>query len=825
MASGGFFGDLRFALRQLVSKPGFAAVAIVTLALGIGANTAVFSMLNGYFLKPLPYPQGQRLVSLNIRLPKFYRNDDLSVSIPMYEAIRKHVDALSGVVAAYYDPLSLQVDGHGRYTFGIGITGNMARALGVQPILGRALTPADNRPGHDHVAVISYRLWKSRFNATPKIVGHPIRLNGKLYTVVGVMPRGFMFPSGLTKVWVPNTIDAAEKSAANPFESWLGTFVGRLKPGANITTLKAQLAYVRTQLSNGLSPKLKKKYGDSGFHFVVRSFRQYKLANGGGHKPLELVTLQAAVLLLLLITCVNVANLLLTRILGRGHEIAMRRTLGATRRILVRQLLVEGLCLAIPGGLAGLALGWLCVHLITGSPLNPAYSLFNISLDWRVALFVFSAACLVGMVVSVLPALHLSKADLKGLLQEGGRAASGGRAARRTRNALAIVQISLATALLAGAGLLLHSFVNLDHADVGFNPDHLMALRLLGSRRDNSGQGAGLRKEILHRVQALPGVESAAMASWIPLNDYFGATAFKLQNHKPLADPKPRLLYDAVTPQFFKTLGIPVVEGRGFTAEDTKTSQLVAVVDSRFAKRFFGKENPVGHYINLYQPSDGKWVRIVGVTPPIRLESLKGKPPHEIYLDDSQLRYNYGQGMRLVLRTRLPASDLIRSIKHTIAQIAPSIAVYSGNLHTYGMRGILAWRLRQRQTFMLVVLVFGVMALALAAIGLYGVLSHAMAQRRNEFGIRLALGAVPGHLERLALKDGLTLLGIGLAIGLTLAVVAGQVLDSMLFHVAPYDPLTLAVTVAVLGLTTLLACYLPARRAARLNPFEVLSGE
>ena len=822
MTSGGFIGDLRFALRQLAAKPGFAAVAILTLALGVGANTAVFSMLNGYFLKPLPYPQGQRLVSLNIRLPKFYRNDDLSVPIPMYEAIRKQVTALSGVVGAYYDPLSLEVDGHGRYAFGNGITGNMAQALGVQPILGRALTAADNQPGHDHVAVISYRLWKSRFNATPEIVGHSIKLNGKPYTVVGVMPRGFLFNSGLTDVWVPNAISAAEKSADNPFNSWLGMLVGRLKPGASITTLKAQLAYLRTQILNGLSPTLKKKYGDSGFHFSVRSYRQYKLANEGGHKPLELVMLQAAVLLLLLITCVNVANLLLTRILGRGHEIAMRRTLGATRRILVRQLLVEGLCLAIPGGLAGLALGWLCVHLIDGSPLNPAYSLFNISLDWRVALFVLIAVCLVGILVSVLPALHLSKADLKSLLQEGGRAASAGRGARRTRNALAIVQISLATALLAGAGLLLHSFVNLDHADIGFNPDHLMALRLLGSRRDNSAQGAGLRKEILHRVQALPGVESAAMASWIPLNDYFGATAFKLQNHKPFAEPKPRLFYDAVTPQFFKSLGIPIVQGRGFSPEDTKAGQLVAVVDSRFAKRFFGKKNPIGQHISLYQQSDGKWVRIVGVTPPIRLESLKGKPPHEIYLDDSQLRYNYGQGMRLVLRTHLPASDMIGSIKDTIARIAPSIAVYGGYLHTYGMRGVLARRLRQRQTFMLVVLVFGVMALALAVIGLYGVLSYSMAQRRNEFGIRLALGAGPGHLERLALKDGLTLLGTGLAAGLGLAVVAGHLLDSMLFHVAPYDPLTLCITVCVLGLTTLLACYLPARHAAKLNPAEVI---
>ena len=819
----GITGDFRFALRQLAAKPGFAVAAILTLALGIGANTAVFSVLNGYFLKPLPYPQGQRLVAVSMRLPKFYGDTEMTVSATMYEAIRKDVDALSGGVATLYDPFSLQIGDRSEYVAGAGVTGDMFRTLHVEPVLGRALTAADDRPGQPRIAVISYRLWKNALGGKPTILGRSITLNGKPYRVVGVMPQGFAFSNGHTDIWVPKTLSVASRSAANTFGySWLGPFVARLKPGASPNALHKQLEYARTQLLDNLPEAQRKKYGDSGFHFVTTSYRRAKLDAEGAHTELTLFSLQAAVLLVLLITCVNVANLLLARILGRAHEIAMRRTLGATRRLLVRQLLVEGLCLAVPGGLAGLALGWLGVRLVAGSPLNPAVSLFDIALDWRVGLFVLAAVCLVGVLVSVVPALHLSKADLKDLLQDGGRAASGGRGARRTRNALAVVQITLATALLAGAGLLMHSFVNLNRVDTGFNPDRLMAFRLLGSRRDNSKQGAGLRERILHRVQALPGVESAAMASWIPLDDYFGETEFRLRGKKPFAPPEPEISYDSVTTRFFETLQIPILQGRGFDATDTRSGRLVAVVDMRFARHFFPHGSPVGQYIDLGEASHGKWVRIVGVARSIKLRGLGRITPNEIYLDDGQLRYAYGQGMRLMVRTDVAPHAMADTVKRTIAGMDPSIAVYGGYPHTYDMRGVIGRRLQGRLMFMFVTLAFGCIALLLAVVGVYGVLNCAVGLRRNEFGIRLALGAVPGSLERLVLKDGLTLLGIGLAIGLTLAVTAGYLLHPLLFRVPPYDPPTLAATAAVLGATALSACYLPARRAAKLNPAEVI---
>ncbi|MGH8274273.1 MAG: ABC transporter permease [Gammaproteobacteria bacterium] len=818
----GFFTDLRFALRQLAAKPGFAGVAILTLAIGIGVNTAVFSMLNGYFLKPLPYPQGQQLVSVSRRLPKFYGDTEMTISATMYKAIRNHVSALSSGVATLYDPFSLEINGSSQYVSGAGVTGDIFQTLRIKPLLGRALTADDDRLGQPKIAVISYRLWENALGGKPTIIGKPIKLNGKSYRIVGVMPRGFAFSDGHTDIWVPHILSMASQSAAHTFGySWLGSFVARLKPGTNRKTLRKQLEFVQKQLLAALPPAEHKKYGDSGFHFVTKPYRQAKLQGEGAHTELLLFSLQAAVLLVLLITCLNVANLLLSRILGRGHELAMRTTLGATRRRLMRQLLVEGLCLAVPGGLLGIGLGWLCVHLIAGSPLNPVVSIFNIALDWRVVLFVCAAVCLVSVLVSILPTFYLAKTDLKSLLQAGGHATSGGQGAKRTRNTLVVVQITLATALLAGAGLLLHSFVNLQNVNTGFNPDHVLAMRLLGSRK-NKGTSANNRHEILRRVQNLPGIEHAAMVSWVPLNDYFGVTAFKLNGRQPFSDPKPKMNYDSITPQFFKTLQIPILHGRSFNASDTKNSQLVAIVDARFAKHFFPNQSAIGQDINLGEVSHKKWVRIVGVAQPIKLQSLEKITPYEIYLNDKQLRYAYGQGLRLMVRTNVAPGAMVKAIKRTISDVAPSIAVYSGTLHGYSMKKIISRSLRGKRMFMFVALAFGCIALLLAVIGVYGVLSYAIGQRRNEFGIRLALGAMPGNLQALVIKDGLKLLLVGLFIGLALAVIFGQAMASLLFHVSPYDPLTLGVTVVVLALTTLFACYLPARRATKLNPAEVI---
>lgn len=807
-----FLLDIRFALRQLIAKPAFAAAAILTLMLGVGANTAVFSMLNGYFLKPLPYPRGQQIVTVHTRLPELYPSYSMTVSVPIYQAIDDHVAALSSAGASYYAPFNLQVNGGAQYVAGLRVIGDVFQTLGVKPALGNIFTADNNRPGHDRVAVISYRLWQNAFGGDPAVVGQPIKLDGEAYRVIGVMPQGFAYSNGHTDIWVPETVGAADRSVTNMF-NFRAHFIGRLKPGADSETLHAQLNFLQARILNSVSPEIRKEYRDYGFRFAAKPYHEVLLGNDGA----KVLLLQAAVLLVLLIACVNVANLLLSRALTRSHEMAMRLTLGATRRVLMRQLLIEGLCLAAPGGLGGMALGWFCMRMIDGSVLNPAVSIFNIAFDWRVGLFVLAVVCVTATLVSMLPILHLTKADLQSLLQEGGRTASGGRGARRGAGALVVAEIALATALLGGAGLLLRSSVNLQNVDPGFDTANVLSMRLLRFKQSHEGkeEKAAFRSDILRRVRALPGIEHAAMVAWTPLNDYFGQTTFKLRGRKPSSNPGQTIAYDSVSPQFFKTLGIPILKGRGFNATDTVNSPPVAVVDARFARRFFGGHNAIGRDINLGEASNNQWLRIVGVVQPIKLRKLDRTAPYEIFMNGAQLPL---KSMRLLVRTSIEPRMLVKPLQGLIQKIDPSLAAYAGTADLYSMRNLISARLRDRQAFMFVVLAFGGIALVLAVIGVYGVLSYAVARRVNECGVRLALGALPEDILWLIVKDGLKLLGIGLIAGLSLAVTFGFMLSSQLFRVAPYDPVTLAATVAVMSGVALAACYLPARRAARLNP-------
>ncbi|HET8552606.1 MAG TPA: ABC transporter permease [Gammaproteobacteria bacterium] len=808
----GFLLDLRFALRHLAARPAFAAAAILTLILGIGANTTVFSMLNGYFLKPLPYPQGHELVSVRTRLPKLYPCCYISVSIPMYEAIKDDVPAFSSVGASHYAAFNLQAKGHAQYVAGQRIIGDVFQTLGLKPVLGHVLTRANNRPGHGRVAVISYRLWRSSFGGNAAAIGKRIKLDGESYRIIGVMPQGFSYPNGHTDVWVPETVSAANQGVANMF-NFHANLIGRLKPGIDRQALHAQLDYLQARIMNAVSPETRKKYRDYGFELTGTPYHQVLLGNDGT----KLLLLQVAVLLVLLIACVNVANLLLSRALTRSHEMAMRLTLGATRRVLARQLLTEGLCLALPGGLGGTALGWFCLRLINGSPLNPPVSIFNIAFDWRVALFISAVIGVTAALVSVLPIFYLTKTDLQRLLQDGGHTAGGGRGARKTSNVLVMGEIALATALLGGAGLLLHSTINLQNVDPGFDAGNVLNMRLLRARQGppDNAERVAFRRDVLRRVRAMPAVEQAAMAGWTPLNDYFGQTKFKLRGRESVSDSGPSVTYDAVSPQFFKTLGIPLLKGRGFNTSDTMNGQLVAVVDARFAKRFFAGRNPVGEEINLGGVSHHQWVRIVGVIPPIKLQKLDTTAPYEIFINGMQLP---ASGMRLLVRTTINPAMLVKPLKRLIAGINPSIAAYPGITNRYSLQNLIDARLRGREAFLFVVLAFGILALMLAVIGVYGVLSFAVARRVKECGVRLALGALPGDIEWMIVKNGLKLLGAGLAAGLALAVIFGFMLSSQLFGVVPYDPLTLIGTALILSVITVGACLLPARRAAKLDP-------
>jgi predicted permease len=802
----GFLHDLRFGLRQLIKRPGFAAAAILTLALGIGANTAVFSVLNGYLLKSLPYPHSDRLVEVNVKLPKLAPGDR-KVSLPMYDLVRKETTAFSSMALIRMSDFNLKANGEATRVVGVSATASLFQVLGITPALGHAFTRAASAPGRGHVAVISNQLWHSSFGANPAIIGRTVRLNGKAVRIIGVMPRNFTFAERNVGIWVPLSIKPSDLAPAEMFALQY-RFLGRLKPHVVMSVLQQQLNAMRTHIGNVVPATDWKDMTNAGFELTAQSYRQSLL----GDRASTLFLLQGAVVLVLLITCVNVANLLLSRMLGRSHEIAMRSALGATRGRLARQLLVESLWLAVPGGLAGVALGWLGLHLFAQSAWHTGESVFNVALDWRVGLFALGAACLTGILVSVLPILHLAKADLQSLLQEGGRSSSGGRGARRIRSALVVIELTFATALLASSGLLLHSFMNLEAVNPGFRKDNVLIAGLLVPKNDHSGDAAlsNFYHELLQRVRALPGVEQAGIGGLAPMGNNWTIWTFQIRGRKRSpASAEPSAMINAVDGGYFKALDLSILRGRNFDARDTANSRLVVIVGAHLARKYFGDSNPIGHQIKLNE----KWHTIIGVVPSIKYlrPDRKRGALNAIYTSAAQAP---ARGMRLVLHTSLPPNLLSQSLHNAVAGLDPSVAVY--DIQT--MRQRLGNRLHDKQTTMTLLLAFGGIALALAVVGVYSVLSYAVGQRRRECGIRLALGAMPSDLLWLFIKDGLRLLGVGLVAGLLLAVIFGFVLSSRLFGVAPFDPVTLAGTIVALTAVTLTACYLPARRASRLDP-------
>jgi predicted permease len=800
----GFLNDLRFGLRQLAAKPGFAAAAILTLALGIGANTAVFSVLNGYLLKPLPYPHSGRLVQVGVNFKKT-GGGYFSMSKPLYELIRQDVTALSSAAIYNFNRVSARVGGHSTILLGVVATGSLFKVLGVKPALGHAFSSAASEPGRGGVAVISYSLWHQSFGADPGVIGRAIQLDGQPVHIIGVMPKGFTFPNRGIDIWTPMTISAKDRAPDKMF-NLSPMLIGRMKSGISMDALQTQLDAARAHAGRVVSADAWNTVKAGGFFVHAKSWRQARL-NG---RTSTLLLLQGAVLLVLLMTCVNVANLLLSRVLGRGHEIAMRSALGASRRMLARQLLIESLCLAVPGGLIGVGLGWLGLHYYAAFAWGGVGGLFDKTLDWRVGLAALAMVCITAALVSVLPLRHLTKVDLQNLLQQGGRGASGSRSARRVRGALVTIELTLATALLAGSGLLLHSFANLQAVNPGYRTDHVLTAGLLVPRTDRSGNKAlvSLYSGLMDRVRAMPGVKAAGIGGWAPMGSVSRSSGFTIRGHdRPSGEAKPQAMLDSVDSGYFRALGMSILRGRSFDSRDTANSQPVAIIDSTAKQKYFGSDNPVGRQIKFGK----KWYTIIGVVPGVKLFDLSKQGRGTVYLDMAQAPMPYAQ---VVVHASTAPGLLAKPLKKAIAAVDPSLAIYG--VETMHRR--LDRSLNDKQRTMDLLLAFGGIALALAIVGVYGVLSYAVGQRVTECGVRLALGALPGDLLWLIIRDGLKLLAVGLIAGLALAVVFGYVLSSRLFGVAPFDPVTLVGTALVLSGVTLVASYLPARRAAKLDP-------
>ncbi|HET7306248.1 MAG TPA: ABC transporter permease [Gammaproteobacteria bacterium] len=806
----GFLNDLRFGLRQLAAKPGFATAAILTLALGIGANTAVFSVLNGYLLKPLPYPHGDQLVGVGVDFKKT-GGGFFSMSKSLYKLIRKNVDDFSSTAMFNYRGFNVKIgSAPSQMISGVVATGSLFDVLKVNPALGRTFGSGASEPGKGGVAVISNGLWHNKFGADPDVIGRTIRLNGNPVRIIGVMPKGFMFPNRAIDIWMPMTITPGDLAPGKMF-MLSPTFIGRLKPGVSLNALQTQLDAVRAKVEQVVSADDWQDVTNAGFYVHAMAYRDAML-NG---QTSTLLLLQGAVLLVLLMTCVNVANLLLSRVLGRSHEIAMRSALGASRSVLARQLLIESLSLAVPGGLIGVGLGWLGLHYYAAFAWGGIGGIFNKAVDWRVGLAALAMVGITTALVSVLPIRHLAKTDLQSLLQAGGRGMSGGVGARRVRNTLVAVELTLATVLLAGSGLLLHSFVNMQSVNPGFRKDHVLIAGLLATGNGQASKQSlnSFYGDVLGRVRALPGVKSAGIARWAPIGNVSMNAGFRIRGRELSGSSvKPKAWLDAVGPDYFKALGMPILRGRNFDVRDTTGGRPVAIIDSNLAKKYFKGADPIGQQIKW----EKKWVTIIGVVAGVRLRRLTTPGKGAIYTSAAQAPT---PAMRLVIYTSIAPDLLVKPVREAVAAVDPSVAMFG--VETMHQR--LADSLRDKQRTMDLLLAFGCIALALAVVGVYGVLSYAVGQRVTECGVRLALGALPEDLLWLIVRDGLKLLAIGLICGLLLAVVFGQVLSSRLFHVMPFDPLTLFGTAVVLSAITLLASYLPARRAANLDPAEAIT--
>jgi predicted permease len=803
----GFLHDLRFGLRQLVKRPGFAAAAILTLALGIGANTAVFSVLSGYLLKPLPYPHSERLVQIG----EHYKINDANalpalLSIPNYLSIKRDTHAFSSIGAYTWSNYVLRAGGQTQRVEALSATASLFEVFKVKPYLGHLFEASAQQPGRGQVAVLSYRLWQHVFGGDPGVIGRTVRLDGKPYNIIAVMPKGFSgfdAYSPAVDLWTPFVFTAKMKSESYRRRQ-VASVLARLKPGANLQQARAQVDTVLHRLADANGAM--QQATQSGMKWQVRSYRNTLV----GDQNATLYLLQAAVLLVLSIACVNVANLLLARILGRGHELAMRSALGASRGRLARQLLVEGFCLAIPGGLAGVALGWYALAFIRQLGLGARSELFNVSPDWRVAMFALAVVLAVTIVISLLPIRHFSRIDLQSLLQGGGHTMSGGRGARQVRNALVIVEMALATGLLAGSGLLLHSFVRVQAVDPGFRVNHVLTAHVISASGHADKAAAALFGTLLQRVRRLPGVENAGLARMLPM-DYHHDGGYRVAGRPDLDSLN--AYWNIAGHHYFKTLGLHLMRGRLFrpqVASGRGTGPII--IDRTLARKAFPNENPIGH--TLLIGGNNKF-SIVGVVSNIHATNLtKPNGKGTIYFDLQQMPAGFAGRLNLVVKTRRAPYSQIKPVRALVHDINPAASIYSFQ----SMHDIIAGQLQRRQSVMILVIAFGAIALALAIVGMYGMMSYAVGQRRAECGIRLALGAEPGDILWLIIKDGLTLLGIGLVAGLLLAVIFGFVLSSQLFGIAPYDPFTLIGTAVVLSGITLAACYLPARRAAKLDP-------
>jgi putative ABC transport system permease protein len=794
--------DVRYAVRTLAKAPAFTAVVLVTLALGIGANTAIFSALNAVLLKPLPYPHAERLVRL-VAFNPLQAIGSSNVSAADFLDWRRDARSFDGLAA--FATFSTSMRGAGPDAPAERIAGaqtfDLFTVLGVSPAIGRDFEPDERRPGVAAAAVVGHGFWQRRLDGDSAVVGRRLR-PGAATTVVGVMPRGFAYPENV-ELWVPGVLDPV----TDPRDNRYFEAIGRLKAGVTVTQAQAEL--------DTISARLDAAYPPTNRGWRVRAVPLTDFIVGDARRTLLL--LLGAVGLVMLIACANVANLFLAHASARQREIAVRCAIGAGRGRIFRQVLTESVLLSVMAGALGLLLGRWGMQLLVAIGASGIPRLEQASLDRTVLVFSIAVSVATGLLFGILPALQLSRSNLVQSLREGTRGA-GTRS--RTRRALVVAEVALALVLLASAGLLARSFRGLQQVDVGFQPAKLLTMRisLSGPKYREPEPAVAFFDEAVRRIEAVPGVRSAAAVLSLPVGGggfYLGRGFIRPGLEHPAEGYNSG--FQMITPAYFRTLGVPVLHGREFDAHDTATGAPVAIINHTLAQRFFAGENPIGQKVLVWR--DEQTPReIVGVVGDLKSADLTRAAGTEMFVPLAQSPIG---DMTFVVRTDAAPAAAIAGVKAALQAVDPTQAAYDTKSFDEIMRDALA---QQRFSVMLFG-AFALLALTLAAVGLYGVMTYVVAGRTHEMGVRIALGARPAEVRGLVVRQGLWLLAIGMAIGVPASLAATRLLGKLLYGVRPADPLTFLGVTLVLGVATWISAYLPARRATRVDPATVLRGD
>jgi putative ABC transport system permease protein len=803
--------DIRYGMRMLRKNPGFSAVVILTLALGIGANTAIFSVVSAVLLRPLPFSEPDRIVSIHgidVRSGETGR----PLSYPDFADLQAQSKTLQYVAA--YDESTATLTGAGEpaHLELCGVSAAMFSVLRAKPMFGRVFVSTEDRTG-SRVVILSHRLWKTRFGGDPKMVGGQIMLDAKPYAVAGVMPPEFQFPLDAQSMdlWMSMGAAVDAESQAERGSHFLRV-MGRLKDGSTLEQANAETA----EIAAGLA----KQYPDTDGHMSIGIQPEIDALVGKVQPALLLVL--GAVGFLLLIACANAANLLLARAAGRQREMAIRASLGAGRARILKQLLTESVLLALAGGALGLLLAVWSSAALTSLPSLGIPRLASASIDLRALRFTLSVSLLTGVLFGLAPALHASRFNLFGSLKEGGRTATDGTSRSKIRNILVVSQVSLAVVLLIGAGLMIESTYHLLHQSPGFEPQGVLAfdLDLPDARYGKPEQSADFFKELLSRIRNVSGVKNASAVMPLPLSSGILRTSFEIEGHPMAKSDLPRTQIRAVGLDYFPAMRIPLIAGREFTARDDRNASHVIIINQTLARRFFPNQNPLGKHMKPGM-SAGKtdtMCEIVGVVGDVKHRNLWQQPDPESYVPYEQ---NSIGAMNIVVRSENDPMLLLPAVREQVRALDAELPIY----HAQRMQEYVAASVAQRRFTSLLCAVFAGVGLLLAVVGLFGVMSYSVAQRTHEIGVRVAVGAEKPDILRLILSEGMRITVVGTGLGLLGAFGVSSVVKSQLFGVSATDPLTFLGVVLVLGLVALAACYIPARRATRVDPMVALRYE